>query len=214
MELLPLVFATGWASGVNASVTVVVLGLLGRFAEVDPVPAAFQRTDVLIVMAVLAAIELVVDKFCPWDSLLDVVGTLARPVAGGFIGALIGSSYGTGSAIGMGVVGVVAALLTHLVKMAFRLATTRPSQPAGTIALSVAEDVAVVVAVTCAFLVPGVTAVVAAALVVLGAATSFVLRGRIKDSLQRLRHLARRTQQLRPPKKPPLVERIRRGRRG
>ena len=36
MEALPLAFTTGWASGVNACV--LVLGLLGRFADVDDVP--------------------------------------------------------------------------------------------------------------------------------------------------------------------------------
>jgi hypothetical protein len=33
VELLPLTFATGWASGLNAYATVLLLGLLGRFAH-------------------------------------------------------------------------------------------------------------------------------------------------------------------------------------
>ncbi len=38
MEALPLAFTTGWASGVNAYASVLLLGLLGRFAGVAEVP--------------------------------------------------------------------------------------------------------------------------------------------------------------------------------
>ena len=47
-ELLPLVFTSGWASGVNSYATVLLLGLLGRFAGMDAVPAGLERTDVLV----------------------------------------------------------------------------------------------------------------------------------------------------------------------
>ena len=62
MELLPLTFATGWASGLNAYATVLLLGLLGRFAHTGGIPEGFQRTDVLIVMAILTLAEFVADK--------------------------------------------------------------------------------------------------------------------------------------------------------
>jgi hypothetical protein len=47
VELVPWVFASGWASGVNAYATVLVLGLFGRFTDVDvvPIPEALTRTD-------------------------------------------------------------------------------------------------------------------------------------------------------------------------
>ena len=38
MEALPLAFTTGWASGINAYACVLILGLLGRFADVDERP--------------------------------------------------------------------------------------------------------------------------------------------------------------------------------
>ena len=61
-DLLPLVFTSGWASGVNAYAVVLVLGLLGRFAGVDVVPSALQSDAVLIGAAVLYALEFVADK--------------------------------------------------------------------------------------------------------------------------------------------------------
>ena len=51
-----------------------VLGLLGRFAGVEGVPAGFERTDVLIVMAVLAIVELVEERRRHWQLLQFLAG--------------------------------------------------------------------------------------------------------------------------------------------
>lgn len=94
MELLPLTFASGWASGINAYATVFVLGLLGRFLNTGGVPEGFQRTDVLIIMGVLALVEIVADKVPVVDSVWDVPSTVIRPIAGAVIGALIAGAQG------------------------------------------------------------------------------------------------------------------------
>ena len=43
-ELLPWVFTTGWASGINAYLVVLMLGIAQRFFDVSGVPAALGRT--------------------------------------------------------------------------------------------------------------------------------------------------------------------------
>jgi hypothetical protein len=53
MDILGLAYASGWASGLNAYLTVLALGLLGRFGGVEQIPGGFQRTDVLLVVVVL-----------------------------------------------------------------------------------------------------------------------------------------------------------------
>ena len=62
MELLPVVLTSGWASGINAYLVVLVLGLIGRFGEVAGIPEGLTRTDVLVVAAALYIVELVADK--------------------------------------------------------------------------------------------------------------------------------------------------------
>ncbi|MDO5499816.1 MAG: DUF4126 domain-containing protein, partial [Propionibacteriaceae bacterium] len=89
MEVLPLVFTSGWASGLNAYATVLVLGLLGRLAGFDAVPDGLQRTDVLIVAGILALMEFFADKIPYVDSVWDAISTVIRPVAGATIGALM-----------------------------------------------------------------------------------------------------------------------------
>ena len=94
MELLPLAFTSGWTSGINAYATVLLLGLLGRFAGIEEIPAGLQRIDVLITAAALTVIEFVADKIPYVDSVWDVVSTVVRPVAGAVIGALLAGGAG------------------------------------------------------------------------------------------------------------------------
>lgn len=53
MGLLPLVFTTGWASGVNAYGVVLAMGLLGRLGLVHGAPPQLQHTPVLAAAAVI-----------------------------------------------------------------------------------------------------------------------------------------------------------------
>lgn len=161
-----MTFASGWASGINAYATVLVLGLLGRFAGTGGVPEGFQRTDVLIVMGVLALIEVVADKVPVLDSFWDVPSTVIRPIAGAVIGALIAGASGDLLTIALASVGGVTALLSHLSKAGIRLAVNTSPEPVSNIGASVAGDVGVVGVTTLAVLFPVAAAVIAGILLI------------------------------------------------
>ena len=161
-----MTFASGWASGINAYATVLVLGLLGRFAGTGGVPEGFQRTDVLIVMAVLALVEFVADKVPVLDSIWDVPSTVIRPIAGALIGALIAGANGDLLTISLAAVGGVTALLSHLAKAGIRLAVNTSPEPVSNIGASVAGDVGVVGVTTLAVLFPVAAAIIAGILLV------------------------------------------------
>lgn len=187
MEMLPLAFTTGWASGINAYATVLVLGLLGRFAGFTDVPVALQRTDVLIVMAVLAAVEIVADKIPYLDSTWDAISTVIRPIIGTVVGALLGGAQGDLWTISLAAVGGVTALLSHLVKAGIRLAINTSPEPASNIAASVTGDVAVTGITVTAVLFPVVAAVIAGLLLVAGAIIVWLAFGRIRKGWRRFR---------------------------
>ncbi len=168
MELFPLAFASGWASGLNAYATVLILGLFGRFAHTGGVPEGFQRTDVLVVMAVLTLVEFVADKVPYVDSLWDTVSTVVRPVAGALIGALIGGAQGDLTTIALASVGGVTALLSHLTKAGLRLAVNTSPEPATNVGVSLGENVAVAAVTSLAVAFPVAAAVVAGLLLVGG----------------------------------------------
>ena len=187
MELLPLAFATGWASGLNAYATVLILGLLGRFAHTGGVPEGFQRTDVLIVMAILTLIEFVADKIPYVDSLWDTVSTVVRPVAGALIGALIGGAHGDLTTITLAAVGGVTALLSHLTKAGLRLAVNTSPEPVTNIGVSLGENVAVAGVVSLAAANPIPAAIIAAVILVIGFVVLWFALSRIRKGWQALR---------------------------
>lgn len=166
MELVGLTFASGWTSGINAYATVLVLGLLGRFAGVAEVPEGLQRTDVLIVMAVLTVLEFVADKIPYLDSAWDAISTFIRPVAGAVIGALIAGASGDLPTLVLASVGGITALISHAVKSGLRLAINTSPEPVTNIGASLTGDVAVVSVASLAALAPIAAAIVAAVLLI------------------------------------------------
>ncbi len=187
VELLPLVFTSGWASGVNAYATVLVLGLLGRLGGVDAVPAGLERTDVLVAAAVLYALEFVTDKIPYVDSTWDAVHTAIRPTVGAAIGLLVAGDADSLETAVLTSTGGVTALASHLVKGGLRLAINTSPEPASNIAASVAEDVSVAGLISLVVVAPWVAAGIAALLLLTGATLVALLATRIRRALRRRR---------------------------
>ncbi len=178
-ELLPWVFTSGWASGVNAYAVVLVLGLADRFGHLTQVPDALARTDVLAAAAVLFVLELVADKIPYVDSAWDTAHTVIRPAVGATLGYLMGHDSTTLDAAFTAATGGATALLSHLVKAGIRAGVNTSPEPASNVVVSTAEDATVLGVVGIAFANPWVAAGIAAVLLVVGAALVVVLLGRL-----------------------------------
>ncbi|MFB7468335.1 DUF4126 domain-containing protein [Streptomyces sp. NPDC056224] len=185
MSVLPLVFTSGWASGINAYAVVLLLGVFGATGLSDDVPASLQRTDVLIVAAVLFLCEAVADKIPYVDSVWDSVHTVIRPVAGGVVGALLAGQSGSLSDITAGVIGGSTALASHFVKAGTRMAINTSPEPLSNVAMSMAEDLGVAAIITFAMFNPVAAAVIAAVLLAAGLAVLIFLWSRIRRFLRR-----------------------------
>jgi hypothetical protein len=177
VELVPLVFASGWASGVNAYATVLLLGLFGRFTDLDafPIPDALTRTDVLAAAAALYAVEFVADKVPYVDSGWDVVSTAIRPSVGAVIALLVSGDASSLDQALYVAFGGGTALVSHLVKSGLRLAINASPEPFTNIGASLAEDSAVATVVTLAVFNPWWAFGVAAALLAVGLVLLFLL---------------------------------------
>ena len=170
MELVPVVFSSGWASGVNAYATILVLGLFGRFSDVEafPIPDVLTRTDVLVAAAVLFTVELVADKVPYLDSAWDLVSTAIRPSVGAVIALLVSGDASSLDQALYATLGGGTALLSHVVKSGLRLAINASPEPFSNAGMSLVEDSAVAGVVTLAVYHPWLALGVAAALLVLG----------------------------------------------
>ncbi|MFD9501580.1 DUF4126 domain-containing protein [Streptomyces sp. NPDC060035] len=185
MSVLPLVFTSGWASGINAYAVVLLFGIFGATGLTDEVPESLQRTDVLVAAGVLFLCEAVADKIPYVDSAWDAVHTVVRPVAGAVVAALLAGESGSLPELAAAAVGGSTALMSHLVKAGTRMAVNTSPEPFSNVAVSVAEDLGVAGIITFAVFNPVAAAVIAATLLVLGLVILVFLASRIRRFLRR-----------------------------
>lgn len=168
VDSLALTFSSGWASGINTYLVVLVLGVADRVNNFSEIPDVLARWDVLSVAGFLYAMEFIADKIPYIDSSWDAISTAIRPTAGAVIGVLLAGDASTLDQAVLGVVGGGTALLSHLVKMGGRLAINSSPEPVTNIGASLVEDVAVFGVVAFAISHPEAAAAIAGVLLVIG----------------------------------------------
>lgn len=166
------------ASGLNAFIPMLSLGLLSRFTDLVNLPAGWAWLEnewVLGIIAVLLVLEVVADKIPAVDSVNDIIQTVIRPTAGGIV-------FGAGTAAQTAaiqnpaewwqsnawvpvVIGVITALVVHGGKAGTRAATNTVSVGAAAPVLSIGEDAMSLGLVFAAVLVPVLVLVLLAALI-------------------------------------------------
>ena len=193
MDLVPTLISAGWASGVNAYLTVALLSLLGR-AGVGEVPDELQRDGVLVAALVMFAIEFVTDKV-PWvDSAWDTVHTLVRPAIGSAVGVDFASAEnvsGLEQAVAGGGTGAMA-FASHAVKAGLRLGINASPEPFTNIGVSLLEDLAVAGVIALVLEHPVPAAIIALTLLATGAALAVLVASRIRRGLRALQERLRR----------------------
>lgn len=155
------------ASGLNAFIPLLAVGLLSRFTELVTLPSGWAWLEtpwVLIIIGVLLVCELVADKIPAFDTVNDWIQTLIRPTSGGIV-------FGAGTAAETAaitdpaawwssnawvpvVIGVVLALVVHVMKAGTRAAANTVSAGTAAPALSIGEDALSVGLVFSALLIP------------------------------------------------------------
>ena len=190
MELVPTLISTGWASGVNAYATVLVLGLLGRAGfGTEIVPEQLTETPILVGAGVMYAIEFVTDKVPYVDNLWDLISTAVRPAIGGAIGLEYASAdnlAGLDQALAAGGTGTLA-LISHGVKASLRLGINTSPEPVTNILASLTEDGLVVAVTAFALEQPEIAAAIAVLLLLCGIALVVFIWTRIKRAAALLR---------------------------
>ena len=184
---MPLVASSGLASGVNAYLVVLVLGLADRFWQLAQVPDVLARTDVLVVAAVLYAVEFVADKIPYIDSTWDAISTAIRPSVGAVIGLLLAGDVSTLEQALYAVLGGGAALASHTVKAGLRLAVNTSPKPVTNATTSVGEDLGVATVVLLAVTYPWIALTVALVLFGVGVWLLVYLLTRIRRGWRRWR---------------------------
>lgn len=165
-------FGLSAATGLNAYLPLLIVGLLARFTDVITLSAPWNTLEnpwVLGVLAVLLVIETVADKVPAVDTVNDVINTVIRPVAGAILFAASSNVISEMSpAFGM-VCGLLAAGSVHALKATARPVVTATTGGVGNPVVSTAEDIVSGATTLAAIFVPALAAmivVVFAALIV------------------------------------------------
>ena len=137
-QLLALVGAIGWGSGVRLYLVVLLTGLAGHFGWFA-LPGELHMLShpaVLIASGFMAFIEFFADKIPGLDSLWDMVHTVIRIPAGA---ALAASVFGGDHAV-MALVGGIFAATAHAAKATARAAINTSPEPFSNVGVSLIED--------------------------------------------------------------------------
>ncbi|GAB2968566.1 DUF4126 domain-containing protein [Nocardioides montaniterrae] len=191
MESLALSLTSGWASGLNSYLVVLVLGIADRTGHIDRIPDVLGSWPVLAVAAAMYAFEFVADKIPYVDSVWDIVSTVIRPAVGATLGVLIaGDAQSLGDSFNQvlgGVIGGTSAFGAHVTKASTRLAANTSPEPFTNIGLSLGEDGLVLAVMTFAVNHPVAAAVVALVLLVVGLVVLFLVLRAIRRGWRRFR---------------------------
>jgi hypothetical protein len=138
------------SAGLNAYIPILTVGLLARFTDAVQLPHQFAWMSSgpgIVIIAVLLAAEVVLDKVAIVDHVNDTLQTAVRPAAGGAVFAATTAAGHVDSAafmrdnpwIGWGL-GIVVALAVHLTKTSVRPVVNAGTLGIGTPFVSAAED--------------------------------------------------------------------------
>jgi len=175
VNLIPMVFASSWASGVNAYLCVLVLGVADRYGDFAQIPDSLGNAWVLTAAGTLYAVEFVADKIPYIDSTWDSISTFIRPAVAAGLAAVIAGDLPTLEQLGYVVLGGGTALASHSVKAGSRLAINASPEPFTNVGASVGEDITVVGVVALAINHPWIALGVSATLLILGMILLFFL---------------------------------------
>lgn len=136
-------FGLAAATGLNAYLPLVIVGLLARFTDLVALEApwdALANPVVLAVLGVLLLVELTVDKIPAVDTVNDVIQTAFRPAAGAVLFAASGNVISDVSPVLAMVCGLLVAGGVHTAKTVARPAVTAGTAGTGNPVVSLAED--------------------------------------------------------------------------
>jgi hypothetical protein len=172
-------FGLSAASGLNAYVPLLVVGLLARFTNLIHLHAPYDVLThplVLLALAVVAALDFIGDKVPAVDHVLHLLGLVVHPVAGALLFLAANSDTATVNPVLAAVCGLALAGGVHAARATARPVATVTTAGVANPLVSFAEDVVALVLSVLAVVVPVVAALLVLLLVV--ALVRFVRRRR------------------------------------
>jgi hypothetical protein len=136
-------FGLAAATGLNAYLPLLIVGLLARYTDLIVLTSPWSALTHPVVLAVLGGlllIEITVDKIPAVDTVNDVIQTVFRPAAGAVLFAASGNVISHVSPVLAMICGLLIAGGVHTAKAVARPAVTAGTLGTGNPVISLAED--------------------------------------------------------------------------
>jgi hypothetical protein len=161
-------FGLSAATGLNAYLPPLIVGLLARFTDLIKLRSpwnALENSWVLVILAILLLIETLVDKIPAVDTINDVIQTFIRPAAGAILFAAGSNVISEISPVAAMICGLLVAGGVHAAKATARPMITASTAGMGNPVVSALEDVISGVSAFLAVVLPVLAAIFIAALI-------------------------------------------------
>jgi len=163
-------FGLSTASGINAFIPLLAIGIVSRFTELINLSAPYdilEHPALLVTIGVLLALEFIGDKVPVVDHALHTVGVVVAPTAGAVAFLAANSHAGLVHPVVAVICGVLAAGLTHGTRAAARPIVTATTGGVGNPVVSLLENLAALVLTVLAFVAPVIAAFAVVLLLIL-----------------------------------------------
>ncbi|GHO50679.1 DUF4126 domain-containing protein [Ktedonospora formicarum] len=156
LGLLGLAAGLAFLSGINAYLPLLAVCLFAQLHlipgfHINPDYAFLSHPISLVILAILAILNFVLDKVPGASAIWNTVHTVLRPIAGALVAGAVGVDH---RAMPLAIVGAVMAALSHTTKMGIRTSASAVTGGGATPVLGLAEDVGVGVAMIVVFVAP------------------------------------------------------------
>jgi hypothetical protein len=191
LDFTATTISVGYASGLNAYATTLILCLLGR-AGIGDVPHSLTSDPILFGSGVMFLIEAVVDKIPYVDDAWDLLHTVIRPVIGSLLGIQFGhADHAASQVAAIGTAGSTS-LVAHTIKAGLRLGINVSPEPFSNIIVSSGEDFTAGGVSTLAVTHPLIAISLVTVLLVIGITLVIFLAKRIRRAIRNRRERRRR----------------------
>jgi hypothetical protein len=142
LSQLALAGGLAWASGIRLYVTILVVGLLGRYGylQLPDSLLVLQHTWVLVAAGAMTVGEFLADKVPAFDSFWDALHTFIRIPAGAFLAWGAMGDATPAAQLAAAIVGGLITSGTHLAKSSSRAAINTSPEPFTNWTASASED--------------------------------------------------------------------------
>ena len=158
------------ASGIDAYIPLLSYAVCVRFFhlfKVNPSLAFITQDWFMIILVILALADLFADKIPVVDHVWDAIHTVLRPVTGAMVAAAA-SNQTSGAALLLPIIfGGTLAGMAHTTKAATRLTSTATTAGIANVGISIAEDIAVVIATLLSLFAPVIMVIVVVLFVII-----------------------------------------------